>query len=121
MKRIKRPKNSVERIVDKDQDIDCIEKVVAGDRNAFAFLVDRYKDMVFSVALRMARNTEEAEEIAQDAFVKAFLSLASFRGKARFSTWLYRIVPPNLSGLRAHHPKKPCRFSLLPLQSGMHG
>jgi len=78
--------------VDKDQDIIYIDKVLAGDRNAFAILVDRYKDMVYSLALRMVRNREEAEEIAQDAFVKAFKSLGGFKRKSRFSTWLYRIV-----------------------------
>ena len=50
--------------MDRDQDIIYIEKVLAGDRNAYAILVDRYKDMVFSLALRMVRNREEAEEIA---------------------------------------------------------
>jgi RNA polymerase sigma-70 factor (ECF subfamily) len=78
--------------VDRDQDIICIDKVLAGDRNAYAILVDRYKDMVFSLALRMVRNREEAEEIAQDAFVKAYRSLGSFKRKSRFSTWLYKIV-----------------------------
>ena len=78
--------------MDRDQDYKCIEKVLAGDRNAYAILVDRYKDMVFSLALRLMRTREEAEEIAQDAFVKAFRSLASFKGKSRFSTWLYKIV-----------------------------
>ena len=78
--------------MDRDPDYKCIEKVLAGDRNAYAILVDRYKDMVFSLALRLMRSREEAEEIAQDAFVKAFRSLASFKGKSRFSTWLYKIV-----------------------------
>ena len=78
--------------MDRNQDNKCIEKVLAGDRNAYSILVDRYKDMVFSLALRMARSREEAEEIAQDAFVKAFRSLGSFKGKSRFSTWLYKIV-----------------------------
>ena len=78
--------------MDRDPDYKCIEKVLAGDRNAYAILVDRYKDMVFSLALRLMRSREEAEEIAQDAFMKAFRSLASFKGKSRFSTWLYKIV-----------------------------
>jgi RNA polymerase sigma-70 factor (ECF subfamily) len=78
--------------VDRDQENNCIDKILAGDRNAYAILVDNYKDMVFSLALRLVRNREEAEEIAQDAFVKAFRSLGSFKGKARFSTWLYKIV-----------------------------
>ena len=51
--------------MDSDQDNKCIEKVLAGDRDAYAILVDRYKDMVFSVALKMVRRREEAEEIFQ--------------------------------------------------------
>ena len=69
-----------------------IRKVLDGETNAYTFLVDKYKSMAFSLALRMLKNREDAEEVAQDAFVKAYQSLAQFRGGARFSTWLYRIV-----------------------------
>lgn len=69
-----------------------IDKVCAGNTNAFAFLVERYKAMVFTLAIRMVRNREEAEEIAQDAFVKAFRSLSKFKGDSKFSTWLYKIA-----------------------------
>ena len=69
-----------------------IRKVLGGETNAYTFLVDKYKSMAFSLALRMLKNREDAEEVAQDAFVKAYQSLAQFRGGARFSTWLYRIV-----------------------------
>lgn len=75
-----------------EQDNIYIKRVLDGDRNAFAYLVDKYKSMVFSLALRTTKNREEAEEIAQDAFIKAFQSLKSFQGKAKFSSWLYRIV-----------------------------
>ncbi len=78
--------------MNRDGDNICVEKVLSGDRNAYAVLVDRYKNMVLTLALRLVRNREEAEEIAQDAFVKAFRSLPGFRGKSKFSTWLYRIV-----------------------------
>ena len=66
--------------------------MLSGDREAFAVLVDRHKGMAYTLALRIVRNREEAEEIAQDAFVKAFRSLKSFRRESRFSSWLYRIV-----------------------------
>lgn len=69
-----------------------IKKVLDGETNAYAFLVNKYKSMAFSLALRMLKNREDAEEVAQDAFVKAYQSLSQFRGGARFSTWLYRIV-----------------------------
>jgi len=69
-----------------------IKRVLNGETNAYAFLVNKYKSMAFSLALRMLKNREDAEEVAQDAFVKAYQSLSQFRGGARFSTWLYRIV-----------------------------
>lgn len=79
-------------MVERQQDNIYINKVLEGDRNAFAYLVDKYKTMVYSLALRLMKDREEAEEISQDAFIKAYQSLASFRGKAKFSSWLYRIV-----------------------------
>ena len=69
-----------------------IDKVLDGDKNAFGELVDRYQNFVLTIAMRILRNTEEAEEVAQDSFIKAYDSLSSFRGDAKFSTWLYRIV-----------------------------
>lgn len=69
-----------------------IEQVINGNTAAYAVLVDKYKDMVFTIARRIAKNQEDAEEIAQDAFLKAYQSLDSFKRKAKFSTWLYRIV-----------------------------
>lgn len=69
-----------------------IEQVINGNTAAFTVLVDKYKDMVFTIANRIARNQEDAEEIAQDTFLKAFHSLESFKRKSKFSTWLYRIV-----------------------------
>ena len=68
-----------------------IEKVLKGDTNSFAFLVDKYKDMVFSLALKVVKNKEEAEEVSQDTFIKAFRSLKNFKGDAKFSTWLYKL------------------------------
>jgi RNA polymerase sigma factor (sigma-70 family) len=79
-------------MVEHQQDNIYITKVLEGDHNAFAYLVDKYKTMVYSLALRLVKDREEAEEISQDAFIKAYQSLASFKGKAKFSSWLYRIV-----------------------------
>lgn len=73
-------------------DIELINRVLKGEVSAYAMLVDRYKDMAFTVAYRIAGNREDAEEIAQDAFLKAYRNLKKFRGKAKFTTWLYRIV-----------------------------
>lgn len=69
-----------------------ITKIIEGDTKAFAVLVDRYKDLVFTLALRMLKNREEAEEVSQDAFIKVFKSLNKFKGDSKFSTWIYRIT-----------------------------
>lgn len=73
-------------------DNQCIELILEGNTAAFSVLVERHKQMVFSIALKIVQNREEAEEVAQDSFVKAFESLASFEKKAKFTTWLYRIT-----------------------------
>ena len=64
----------------------------AGDTGAFRILVERYQHRVVGIAFRIVRSRPDAEEIAQDAFVKAWLGVKEFRGDAAFSTWLYRIV-----------------------------
>ena len=69
-----------------------IEQILQGDRLAYALVVDRYKNLVFTLALRMLKNREEAEEVAQDTFVKMFKSLAKFKGNSKFSTWIYKIA-----------------------------
>ena len=69
-----------------------IGKVINGQTNYFSFIVEKYQDIVFSIALKVLRNREDAEEIAQESFIKAFKSLHTFKGNAKFSTWLYRIT-----------------------------
>jgi len=69
-----------------------IERILGGDVNAYSYLVDAYKGLVYTVALRMLKNEEDAEELAQDTFVKAFGSLNDFKFESKFSTWLYRIT-----------------------------
>ncbi len=73
-------------------DISYIERTLAGDVAAFSVLVERYQTMVFSLVVRIVRQRQDAEDIAQDIFVKAYLSLKNFRNEARFSTWLCRIA-----------------------------
>lgn len=70
----------------------CIQAARAGDTQAFRRLVERYGDRAYGLAFRMLGSASEAEEVAQDAFVRAWRALPGFRGDARFSTWLYRIV-----------------------------
>ncbi len=71
---------------------ELIELVQKGDSSAFSHLVESHKNLVFSVVLRMVSNREDAEEVAQDAFIKAFKQIKQFRGEAKFSTWLYKIA-----------------------------
>jgi RNA polymerase sigma-70 factor, ECF subfamily len=78
--------------MEKPDDKLIIEKVLGGDTAAYAQLVDRHKNLVFTIAVRVARNREDAEEIAQDVFVKAYQKLSEFKQASRFSTWLYRIA-----------------------------
>ena len=72
-----------------------IERVKAGDKEAFSGLVDAYKNMVFTVCIRMLTSEADAEEAAQDVFVKAYRSIGSYQARAKFSTWLYRIAYNN--------------------------
>lgn len=69
-----------------------IDQIIKGDANAFAFLVEKYKTMVFTLALKMLKSREEAEEISQDTFIKAYKNIDKFKGDSKFSTWLYKIA-----------------------------
>lgn len=73
-------------------DNEIINSVLRGEQALYAELVKRYQNFVFTITLRYTSSREDAEEIAQDVFVKAYRSLADFRGDSKFSTWLYTIV-----------------------------
>ena len=73
-------------------DNEIISKVLRGDYQAYAGLVNRYQNYVFTLVLRMVKNREDAEEVAQDVFIKAYKALPGFKGTSKFSTWLYTIV-----------------------------
>lgn len=77
-------------IVPSDREI--IALVLKGDEKKYELLVYKYQSFAFTIALRYAKNREDAEELAQSAFVKAYLNLKDYRGEAKFSTWLYTIV-----------------------------
>lgn len=69
-----------------------ITQTLNGNVNAYAFLIEKYKHMVFTLSIRIVKNREEAEEISQDVFVKAYTNLKSFKGDSKFSTWIYKIA-----------------------------
>lgn len=73
-------------------DTELIGRILQGEQALFAQLVERYRNYVFTLVLRFTDNREDAEEISQDIFIKAYRSLADFRGDAKFSTWLYTVV-----------------------------
>lgn len=73
-------------------DLYYIERIIGGNTAEYAILIDRYKNMVFTIAKKIAKSHEDAEEIAQDVFVKAFQGLAGFKATSKFSTWLYKIA-----------------------------
>jgi RNA polymerase sigma-70 factor (ECF subfamily) len=76
----------------KTSDNEIIDRILRGEEHGYAVLLQRYRARVFSLALRIVRSREEAEEAAQDAFVRAFRSLSRFERRSKFSTWLYRIT-----------------------------
>lgn len=69
-----------------------IQQTLNGNVNDYAFLVEKYKYMVFTLTIRIVKNREEAEEVSQDVFVKAYKNLKNFKGDSKFSTWLYKIA-----------------------------
>ncbi len=91
-------------------DTEIISQVLLGNTQAYARLVHRYQDYVFTLSMRMVKNREVAEELAQDVFIKAFRHLASFRAEAKFSTWLFTIA--NNTCITHLRKKKPEIHSL---------
>jgi RNA polymerase sigma-70 factor (ECF subfamily) len=75
-----------------ETDNSIIERILAGDKSGYRDLANRHKDYAFTVAYKIAGTREDAEEIAQDAFIQAFQALPSFNQDAKFTTWFYRIV-----------------------------
>jgi RNA polymerase sigma factor (sigma-70 family) len=70
----------------------CVQQVLSGNTSAFAYFVETYQDMAMTIALRVCENMQDAEDIVQESYLKAFRNLHSFRGDSKFSTWFYRIV-----------------------------
>lgn len=73
-------------------DSEHIQKVLEGDANSFRYFIEKYRDMAYSLAISIVKNGQIAEEVTQDAFLKAYKSLDKFEQRSKFSTWLYKIV-----------------------------
>ena len=93
-------------------DEDLILRVQEGDNDCFDLLVDRYKSRLYNYLFRLVRNEDEAEEIAQETFVKAFIHADKYKTIAKFSTWLYTIAT-NLVRNRLRAKKRAPRFMSL--------
>jgi RNA polymerase sigma-70 factor (ECF subfamily) len=77
------------------EDKKLIELALNGDETGFRSLLEKYRNLVFSIMLKMVRNKQEAEDLTQEAFMKAFASLSSFNDEFAFSTWLMKIASNN--------------------------
>ena len=73
-------------------ELSYIEKIVGGDVSQYTYFINRYKDMAYTIAFRIVNNKQDAEEIVQDSFLKAYNALSKFKGDSKFSTWFYKIV-----------------------------
>jgi len=89
-----------------DPDTEIVKKVAEGDENAFEELVKKYEHSVFNTIYRYIGNTDEAHDIAQEVFIKVWRHVKSFKGKSKFSTWLYRIVVNQCLNYRSKHKEK---------------
>jgi RNA polymerase sigma-70 factor (ECF subfamily) len=88
-------------------DADIIQAILDGAVDRYAELVDRYQDQAIRVAFSFLGNYEDARDVSQDAFVKAYRSLGRYRGGAKFSTWLYRIIVNTCKDLRRQQSRQP--------------
>ncbi|MFT3912380.1 MAG: RNA polymerase sigma factor [Ferruginibacter sp.] len=69
-----------------------IRNIIKGDISQYSYFIEKYKDMAYTIASRITRNNEDAEEVVQDSFLKAYNGLSKFKANASFSTWFYKIV-----------------------------
>src|SRR4026208_1264030 len=97
----------MEPLMDAASEHRLLERCRAGDEQAFRELVERYKGLVFALVARSIKDRGRAEEVAQDVCARFSRGLPSFRGEARVSTWIYRIVVNRLLAERQHPPTDP--------------
>ena len=98
-------------------DKELIARVLAGDEASYGTLVARYQDYVYTIAVRIVGSDEDAEDVAQEAFVRAYRALPRFRGDSKFSSWLYRIAT---NRALTHLKKRRRRAVTVDIESGPH-
>ncbi|MEJ0084367.1 MAG: RNA polymerase sigma factor RpoE [Pseudomonadota bacterium] len=97
---------------DSESDLVLVRRVQRGDKSAFDLLVRKYQHKVVKLVLRYVRNPAEAEDIAQEAFIKAYRALPQFRGDSAFYTWMYRIAINTAKNSLASRDRSPIRYDL---------
>jgi len=95
-----------------NSDQQLVERVQAGDKSAFDLLVRKYQHRVLKLVSRFVSDAAEAEDVAQEAFLKAYRALASFRGDSAFYTWLYRIAINTAKNALVSNRRRPVDFDL---------
>ena len=95
-----------------DSDQQLVERVQAGDKAAFDLLVRKYQHRVLKLVSRFVSDAAEAEDVSQEAFLKAYRALASFRGDSAFYTWLYRIAINTAKNALVSNRRRPVDFDL---------
>ncbi len=93
-------------------DLALVERVQRGERSAFDVLVLRYQQKVLKLVLRYIRDPMEAEDVAQEAFIKAFRAIGSFRGDSAFYTWIYRIAINTAKNALVASKRRPVNFGI---------
>src|SRR5918995_3592040 len=97
---------------DRDIDQQLVERVQRGDKAAFDLLVVKYQRKIFRLLSRLIRDTAEIEDVAQEAFVKAYRALPNFRGDSAFYTWLYRIAINTAKNALVSNRRRPVDYDL---------
>lgn len=95
-----------------EADQQLVQRVQAGDKSAFNLLVTKYQHRVLKLVGRFVNDAAEAEDVAQEAFIKAYRALASFRGDSAFYTWLYRIAINTAKNALVSNRRRPVDFNL---------
>jgi RNA polymerase sigma-70 factor (ECF subfamily) len=99
-------------VTTEESDLVLVKRVQRGDKSAFDLLVRKYQHKVVKLVLRYVRNPAEAEDIAQEAFIKAYRALPQFRGDSAFYTWMYRIAINTAKNSLASRDRSPIRYDL---------
>jgi RNA polymerase sigma-70 factor (ECF subfamily) len=107
-------------VTDHQDDALLVTRVQAGERAAFDVLVLRYQQKVMNLVLRYVRNRAEAEDVTQEAFLKAYRALPSFRGESAFYTWLYRIAINTAKNTLVANKRRPAEYEIDALEHAQH-